>query len=763
MSEIALATADLAPEATGILICDRVTDWVPARQFGEFVNLPISEQRNVLLHLKLFRRLEEAGPGRIGKAAVQLSREVRTMHPNIRGMSPGRIRAKYKLWKKGGRKTDENGKETGEVFHPNDWRCLVRQYTNGGDEHPREFIEYLVTLYSETTRNNDAFAGVHARLKREWFADEPIPGYGRASEWYPKQGLPVPSGKIQRDADLPPSWSYSTLWRHLKKALPSRAMRQAAQGQTNRLRTSWGEQMIRDRSKLLPMQLITIDDVRLDLQVRMFVDNAWQIVYVDAIFALDVATGRILAFGIKGRALRSKDTEKGKAENTRMSINGADVRHLFLKVLTDCGLPPWKMKWLMEMAAARLNQPDEEAFLQLMGDRLETDYTGMGRSKLLESGFHEEWGRPGMKGWIESFFRILHTHSNHLEGTTGRRFDLTRGDQPARVKYSTSLIARAEKIIDGPLSPDQPLAKQLSFPVLALDEANHVVGEIVEALNWRVKHKLQGFERIFEWKDSSGHWHSQDDLNSIPAEERVGIKLTPRQEAPAERFIRLGKPYASQWQRVDPEVLYALYAEKRPATLREGNITISDQKLSREAMIFGPADLEQSVSHDGVKEGVLAYLSDDLTHCVIACRKSGAYLATLPRKGTVDITDETAIAKRAGEVHRWQEEQLDHIRSLLPEQQKHFAERLDNNEDTLRLAAETRDDVPGKFTQAREAEKREKKREATIRRASRSNPDSDKFDSSRLLSKASEPQDDEPLEDVEDRFSPERLLKQNTN
>ena len=701
-------------------------DQIAAPDWAVFLRLPSDERSYVLLHLDIFRRLDEAGPGKVGHTASRVSREVRGMYPELRGMSPGRIRAKYDLWRKGGQKPGSDGRKSGHRFAPRDWRVLVRQYTNGGEDLSREFVAHLVTLYSETTRNGDAWAGCHARLLRDWMADQEIPGYGRKSEWYPAHGLPVPSGRILRKADRPPSWSRPNLWRHVKKALPTKAQRQAAQGQTNRLRTSWGEKLLRDRSKLLPMQLLTIDDVRLDLQARMYVDGRWQVVYIDAIFALDVGTGTILAYGLKGRALRGKDTEKGRAEGTRMSINGADVRHLFLEVLQTKGLPPYQMTWLMEMATGKLTGADEEAFLRLLGDRLKTDYTGMGRGQLLKSGFSEEWGRPGMKGWIESYFRLLHTHLNHLEGTTGRRFDLSRGDQPARIKYTTDLIKRAEKVIDGPLSPDQPLFEQLNFPTLTVDEVNQVVGEIVDALNWRTDHRLQGFDRVFEWRDSAGRWRPESALVSIPAEDRAGIQLHPRMEAPAERFQRLGKPYAEQWSQLSPDTLYALYADKRPATLREGNISIADHTLEEQTMLFGPADVEGLGKYDRAKAAVLAYIADDHTHCVIADRKTGSYLATLPRKGNTDITDADAIGKRAGEVHRWQEDRLNHVRSFLGDQESRFSNRLANNEEALRIAEEERGGVAGEFSKAREEQAREKQRERRMDRRAR-DVDPDEF------------------------------------
>jgi len=415
----------------------------------------------------------------------------------------------------------------------------------------------------------------------------------------------------------------------------------------------------------------------------MFVDGRWQIVYVDGIMAIDVATGYILSYGLKGKATRAANTEAGRAAGTQMSINGNDVRHLLLCVMQDYGLPPYLSTLLCEGATAKLNKPDEIAFLDLLKDRLEIDYTGTGRGQLLKSGFQEEWGRPGLKGWIESFFRLLHTSTNHLPGTTGRRYDMSRGDHKARLKYCEQLIKRAEKLIDGPLTPDHPLNQQLNFPIYSLDEVNAIIGQTVDQLNWRIKHKLQGFDQVYEWQKSKGIWLPESALDQLPAQERLATQLTPRMEAPAERLKKLLRANAQPFQRVPEATLAALYMEHRPATVRGGRITISDSRLGKDSLTFKAAELHQLDAYESQKEAVLAYIPDDYSHCIIADIKTGAHLATLQREGRIDITDDHEIGKAAGAVRREMDAELDHLASFLGAKETELANARQQNEDLL--------------------------------------------------------------------------------
>lgn len=693
MSTALAIVDDCIPPAVTLNLCCKAQE-IPVQEFHEFMSLAREQREIITLNLEAMAYISKATTIKAGCSEV--SRVAACLYPNVNGFSPSSLRRKYDVWTNGGFKTKTDGSITGPRYDAGDWHYFIPAYNNGADKLPPEFVDYLVTAYAKTTRENDSFAGIHRRLKLDWLNDIPIPGYGTATQWYQTHMCPRPRGAFIRDKDLPNGWSQRNIGRIIQKALPRKQLRRAAQGQLNRVATNWATQLLRDRSQLLPFQLTTIDDVRLDLQCRMYLEEKWQIVYLDAIFHLDVATGYILGYGIKGRATRSDTTEMGRASGTKMAINSNDVRHLLLQGFDQYGLPPFECYLLCENATARLSGADEIAFLSLLKN-FHIDYSGMGRGKLLASGFHEEWGRPGVKGWIESWFRLLHTSINHLHGTTGRRYELTRADHQARAKHTLSLISRAEKIINGPLTPEHPLSKQINFPLLTVDEANQIIGEIVDALNWRIDHKLQGFARVFEFKDPSGLWLPENALNKLSPDERLGVKLTPRMESPAERFRRLITPYVGQFQNLDPITKSVLYLEKREVTVSNGKCVLDDQRISSDRMVFLADDPSLFQAYEGRKGALLAYISDDFSHAICSDVATGRHVGTLLRQGRVNVLDFDALGKAAGAVRRDMESELAVVRSYLTEEESRLKQINAHNEAIL-----TPESVPAEYNRIKQ-------------------------------------------------------------
>ncbi|MBC2592673.1 hypothetical protein H5P28_00205 [Ruficoccus amylovorans] len=653
---------------------------VPAAEAADFLRQPLEVRIEVRNLLTLFTVIHRAD--RKIAACKKLARET--------ACSWKTLYRKYCLYVKGGQKEDASGRPSGAYYEPHDWRCLLKRYSNGGSGLPEAFVEYLVNEYAKTTREKDAFRSLHQRLELDWLKGVSIPGYGTADEWYAARHEPRPCREFLHPAERPRGWSYENLLTVVNKALPRAEHKRAAQGHLSRSANHFSAQLRRDRSQLLPFQLLTMDDVRLDLQALMFVDGRWQVVYVEALFVIDVATGYILAYGLKGAATRGEDTEQGRKAGTKMSINGRDVRHIVLQTLRRTGLAPWPMTLLCEGGTAKLDQADEVALLTQLTGRFDLESTGKGRGTLLKSGFREEWGMPHVKGWVESLFRKVHTMLNHLPATTGRRYDLSRGDLPARIDYTKAIIARAEKLVPGPLDPRQPIFQQLRLPVLTVDEVNGTVGEMVHALNWRINHKLQGFDQVFEWRDAAGQWRTMDELNALPPEARTGIDLHARMEAPAERLQRLLIPHMDGFERLPEEALLPLYLEKRLATVNGARISIQAKELSTEPLRYRLPEDEGLEEYERREKGVLLYLDADLATAHLTDATDGSYLCALERELPTDMTDQKAILRDGGAVHREREAELDHVRAYLtPTEEAHAAMR-EHNEDVLEAAT-----VPG--------------------------------------------------------------------
>jgi len=214
-----------------------------------------------------------------------------------------------------------------------------------------------------------------------------------------------------------------------------------------------------------------------------------------------VATGLILAKGIVGHYTRDEDGDGGKA-GTKRGIQQADTRFLLQSIMERFGLPiDWQMHVLLENASASLSTTDMHVFERLTGAQM--DNTGLIHRRLIKSGWLEQGGQPWAKGWIESFFHLLHTTTNHLPGTVGRRYDLTPGGAEDKARYALSVCRKA-------LAQGQSIS-ELQLPLLTLEQYHELLDEYVTRLNWRTEHNLQGFGRVHEVELNPGEWISHDD------------------------------------------------------------------------------------------------------------------------------------------------------------------------------------------------------------------------------------------------------------
>ncbi len=588
-----------------------------------------------------------------------------------RGFSVGNLIKDFVLWTKGGQKPDAQGRRSGAAFPPRDWRLFVPGYNNG---HPdaalsnAAFVRYVRQLHTDTCREDATGNALQARLLDEWFEGREIPGFGNIRNWNARRGQPVPNDPIRRSCYYPSGWSADNLRRMLP---PSRAARALVQRGEHAAHDFWGDQLLRDRSKLMPFQLVTFDDVRFDIRVIMPQHGGKaQAVTPVAVFALDVATGLILAKGIVGSYTREEDGDGGKA-GTKRAIQQADVRFLLHSILERFGLPAdWQMHLLLENASASLDATDQRVFERLMG--VEFDNTGLVHRKLVKSGFVEQGGMPWQKGWIESFFRLLHCRINHLDGTIGARYQLTSGDIEDKVKYALRTVEAAQE--------KNVALSDLQLPILTMDQFHELLDEYVLRLNWRIAHKLQGFERVFEIEVQPGVFMRHDDPRAAEVI-RDGMPLHVRNEAPAERFARLMQGH--RMQKIHPRVLLPLALDKRPVSVRSGRVTL--YRAGQDNLIFHDVESASALdAFDGADKALIGFLAADES-CLHLFTNDEAlrYVASPRNVRRVDVSDKDAILCRAGEVDRGRNRIRDEVADLLAPREERFAAMRTHNADAL--------------------------------------------------------------------------------
>lgn len=590
-----------------------------------------------------------------------------------RGISGSSLQNYYQLWRKGGQKTDSTGKRTGEFYRAHDWRIFVSNWNNGDVDAVltnKPFCTYVTQLFADTTRKDATGNAVFERLLDIWYQGDDIPGFGNIREWCAQHGRPVPDGNIRRAADTPKGWSA----RNISRILPqSTAKRIYIQRGEHAAHSHWGDQLLRDRGKLMPFQLITFDDVRFDIQVMMPINgHKAQTVFPQAIFALDVATGLILAKGVMGAYTREIDTDGGR-KGSKRAFQQADMRWLVTSILERYGLPKdWQVKMLLENASASLSVTDMRMFHELTG--IEFENTGLVRRKLFQSGFIEQGGMPWQKGWIESFFRLLHCRINHLEGTMGRRYDLTPGSMKQTVKYAIQCVHEAQE-------KNIPIS-ELDLPILTLAEFHTLLDEYVMRLNFRVNHHLQGFDEVHEHEVETGKYLRWDDPMAraiVPP----GAMWDTRIEAPIERAMRLMKGH--EMTPIHPRQLLPLGMEKREITVRNEHINISVSSISRDKLIFRDEKCAPMLAQYNRKEDALLGLVAHDARCIhlFTNDENLTWVGSPANVQRVDMTDETAILCRAGEVDRARQVIRDDVATLLEPKNEQYDHMRRHNKAVL--------------------------------------------------------------------------------
>ena len=242
------------------------------------------------------------------------------------------------------------------------------------------------------------------------------------------------------------------------------------------------------------------------------------------------------------------------------------------------------------------------------------------------------------------------------------------GDLDAKVKYALRVVEEAQE--------KHVALTNLQLPILTMDEFNELLDEYVMRLNWRIAHKLQGFERVFEIEVQPGVFLRHDDPCAADFI-RDGMSLHVRNEAPAERFARLMQGH--RMQRIHPRQLLPLALDKRPVTVRSGKITI--YRAGQDNLIFHDTESAPALdTFDGAEKALLGFLAADQSCIHLFTNDEKLRYVASPRNiHRVDIADTDAILCRAGEVDRGRNRIRDEVAELLaPREARYAAMRASN-------------------------------------------------------------------------------------
>jgi len=620
LATTAAPALEIAPVSSAELIAFPTGRYaIPHDDMAAFTTLPIADQERIKQALIYIAKMEKEG-------VTQMSATLAFQLRNVPGWSRATLTNLYYRWKEHG------------------WVGLKRNYNSGKDPLPREFIQHFRALCEN---NGRSIAQARNALIRAWYAGESIPGFGTWREWHfsmwPERDIPL---SCQRTPD---GWGKSNLYT-LQPTKAQRALktRGVAAARAHLLT------MMRDPSRLLPLQLVVIDDFECDQEC--VVRGQRKLCRMVGIAAMDVATRRIIGMVMKPRLT----DDEGKQQ----AITRAEVRVLLYQMLKDHGVPAHGMTILCEKAAAAITAELETTFLNLFGGRVSITRTTTLDHKTLAGGFNETGGKPWLKGWIESFFNLLHNvAAGVVQGNKGRNYIHKPADLEEKKRYTERLLGTGNK--DANLTDEQ--VERVILPFSSPEELCDLYLKIFSWIEGRTDHDLLGFDEIQEWRaHPSEAPRPLAELNSTVARQFPDYEiLSPRKESPRERWDRL-YPHV-QRNGVEPYVLMLLLLTPKKAKRSGFKLTFAHNGQGYTWVIPPRGELAETLADN---TECLVYFDPADARIAHVARMNGSYLGEVKRWGAVDITDSDAVTTAERELAKLYAE----VRATVAERPLHVAE-----------------------------------------------------------------------------------------
>jgi hypothetical protein len=569
---------------------------VPAEEIGEFARLPLEVREDVMDKLSAFKFIAEAKSVRAG------AKSVAALHPSRAGWSAQRLQVQFAEYRDGG-----------------DWRCVMNKakagpgyYEIGGlVKLPREFVEHWKGLCE---RNQRKCKPAYRRLLRDWRAwaagdrAKAIPGYDAA---------PDPSPEAPGGNPHPAGWSYGNLMRQVPSKFELRAARIGRAAAAD-LRPK----VFTTRNGLAVGQYYLFDDMWHDFKVNVVGQRSAQRLL--QLHSLDLFSGCLFAHGMK-------PIVENEMTGAMERLKEAEMVFLVANVLAATGYRNDEKgtTLIVEHGTAAIREETEQALFDLTGGKVRVDRSGIqGRAAFAGMYDGQSKGNYRFKAALESLHNLVHNETADtllIPGQTGSNARLNcPEDLAGREKHNNRLLKAMAA-----LPPGQ--AELLRLPFLEYTEAFALVSEILEQINRRQDHNLEGwveagliskeirFQPDLPWlgverlKDLSGE---QQAVAMAAAETRV-VKRSPREVFDA------GK---GPLRRLSPEAIAMVLGPRcgREVRVDKGMIEFQDQlvgpgRLRYDAPQFREGDKFRAVLNP--MDTAQLYLFDAKGRFVGSCRR----------------------------------------------------------------------------------------------------------------------------------------------
>lgn len=552
------------------------------------------------------------------------------------------------------------------------WRALYHGDPDTDRSHiAKETADFIWGWMQQNQRASKA--GFDKFVRDHWRAGKPVPGVpvsGQIGNWQSWFQWKWPDRQMPLDCppDLPRGWSYENLMRpHLKpKKAELMAARQGIAAALNQM-----PPIPMTRSDMRPLEFVTFDDVKFDF--RIHVDGVGRPVELVGLVAFDIATGSVLGFGLRPVLLR----EDGSGEKLKLQ----DSKELIVSLLSQWGWPEYGMTIIQERGTATTDEHFQAAIAEATQGKVKFSPASLIAGTVWAGGFCDRAvGNSRAKGWLESFFNLVHNSTAALPGQTGRRYDVSPASDHGRRKELAELV----KV--GKMLPAE-VRKELRKPYLDRDEAREEIGLVFRTLNWRRDHGLEGFSEILFWRYRDGEEWRNWDNDQPPYEAEATVQTTKMNEAPAERFTRLAEGH--RFFRLAPHSAPALLECQRKVKIDRGQVEFQFQGKQYLYTPYTSKNAGTLAALDQIGEGVevLAYFSAQDLGTIYLTDGQGRWIGELYRTLRSSRKDAEATKLNIATKKRELGKVIDNLNQRSPEVAEQREADIQHNLDVLARAA----------------------------------------------------------------------------
>jgi hypothetical protein len=572
---------------------------IPATDAAEFYALPKAVQQDVIDRLRIIDEISGAtGRGAVDKLCRQHHSSTR------RGFSK---QSHWRYW---------NHWQATPDWHIliDRVKCPAAVIAELADAAiRRQFIE-LVQGFCDGNQRKDA-PGIR-KFYRYWREGGKVPGYGTWRDYWAARG----HGYVQTCPNqLPAGWTLANLTKLCARPKIEKTLaRIGTAAAMNELPPIPGT-----RTGLRPLEFVTWDDLQRDKKVC--VPGYPMPVRIVQLANRDTATARWLRFGI--RPMLPSEADATRSEALRL----ADMKALMAVHLLDFGWPRDYVSYqILENGTATLPTADAQALYQISEGHLVCCYSTM------QGGMVLAWdergkGNPRAKAGHESDHNLWHNEDADAPGQIGK----DRDHSPASGEI-TARHARDLTLAGALMSPAE--RARLKLPYADFYEAVDGTLAVMDRINNRLGHNLEGFQRVIEWRlKGAVDWKTEEELHVWLREtghtledvcpKFVELHPTPRLETPMERWRRLTADIV--FIKPAPCVIQQFLDEHREVRVDKGSIRLRFE--GRDHIYWPPTNDDALPDFGDCKRTYLAWFSRFAMDWIILTDDKLGYVGTWQR------------------------------------------------------------------------------------------------------------------------------------